>query len=107
MVGSNLYHPVVILSTQVHKVIVDRIDYLTFYMNFIMQVRACTLSRTAYPANNFTAYHLLADLSTEITQMRVYGLITKSMIYHNPITISGLPPHLYHRTISCGINIRT
>ena len=39
--------------------------------------------------------------------MRVYGLITKSMIYHNPITISGLPPHLYHRTISCGINIRT
>ena len=80
MVGSNLYHPVVILSTQVHKVIVDRVDYLTFYMNFIMQVRACTLSRTAYPANDLTTYHFLAQLRPEIAQVCIHRLITEAVV---------------------------
>ena len=102
-----LYHTIVILSTQIHKVVIHRIDYLTFHVHFIMQVRSGTLAGTPYPANHFSAHYLPAQLRSEITQVGIPRLIAKSMIDDDNVTVTGLPSHFDDSTITRGINIRT
>ena len=61
MIGGNLYHAVIILGAQIHKVIVDGIDHLPFNVNFIMQVGAGTLSSATHSGNNLATHYLFPE----------------------------------------------
>lgn len=106
MVRRNLYHAVIILGTEIHEVVVDGIHNFSLNVYFVVQVRTSTLARTAYPANDLTTYHFLAQLRPEIAQVCIHRLITEAVVYHNSVAIARLPAHLHHGAISRGIDIR-
>jgi len=75
-------------------------------MHFVMQVRTCTLARTAYFTDNLTSYHPLTELRTETLQVSVPSLITEAVVNDNNIAVTGFPSHFYHLTIASGVYLR-
>ena len=92
MVRRNLYHAVIILGTEIHEVVVDGIHNLSLDVYFVVQVRTSTLARTAYPANDLTTYHFLAQLRPEIAQVWKPAVWQEcSAAFHHDSCTS--PPH--------------
>lgn len=71
MIFRHLNHLVVIVSVQVHEIIVHRIDHPTLHMNFIMKMGSCRLSGIAYLADNLPAHYLLTDTNIHIVEVGV------------------------------------
>src|SRR3712207_4389785 len=107
MIGGKLNHSVIIFRAQIHEVIVDRVYYLPFDMHLVMQMRTGALARTPYPSYHFSPYHLLTQLRAKISQMRIPCLISETMIYHDGISVSGLPSHLHHCSVAGCIHVRS
>lgn len=105
MIGRQLYHAVIILRAEIHKIIVDGIHHTPFDVNLVMQVRPGALARIAHGAYHFATHYLTPHFGMIVTEMGVYGLIAKAVVDDNRLAITGLPAYLYHRAIARGIDI--
>ena len=103
MISSYLHHLIIIFRTQIHEIIIHRILHFTLHMHLIMQMRSRALSCIPHFANYFATHHFLARTNFIFTQMCIPSHLAESVIDLNQISITGLPPCLYHFTVSGGI----
>ena len=80
MIGRQLYHAVIILCAEIHKIIVDGIHHTPFDVNLVMQVRAGTLAGITHGAYHFATHYLTPHFGMIVTEMGVHGLIAKAVV---------------------------
>ena len=74
--------------------------------HFVVQMWTRRLAGHSHGANNLSAFYFLAHDDKNLAEMPVLGRHPKSVIHHNRVTVTGIPPRLQDDAITASLNSR-
>ena len=72
--------------------------------HFVVEMWTRRLAGHSDGTNNLSAFYFLAHDDKNLAQMPVFGRQTKSVIYHDRITVAGIEPRLQDDAIAATLN---